>query len=95
MRAFDDTIEDQVSDSDEMVVSDFIIKGYVLSEDRVWQRQHWRQEGPMVEIRSSGNNVKRTNCSYDGFFEFDVKDDTEQTLGLLLVYSHLILTELT
>ena len=80
-RAFDDTVNDQVSDGDDMDVSDFIIKGYILSEVRLWQlEQYWKHYEPVAKLQSSGSIVKSKKCTDDGYFEIDAEDDTEQTL---------------
>ena len=75
MRAFDYVIIDQASDSDDMAVSDFVIKGYVFSE--VSESTPW---GGFV--RSSGTGVKEKECTDDGYFEIGIEDDTEQTLNV-------------
>ena len=83
MRAFDDIINDRTSDRDDMSMSDFIIKGYVLSANRIWQRmQYWGKYDPLpiAEVQSSESIVNSKECTNDGYFEIDVEDDTEQTL---------------
>jgi len=77
MRSFDCAITDRESDRDDMTVSDFIIKGYALSlmEGSPWNPSwEWR---PTVGAR--GTNAITKRCAYDGYFEIDVEDDTEQT----------------
>ena len=75
MRPFGDESEDRASDSDDMSVSDFVIKGYVFSEVNgcTWGRTF---------VKSSGTNVKGKWCSNGGYFEIDVEDNTMQKIEL-------------
>jgi hypothetical protein len=84
MRSFGDTINGRASDRDDTAVSDFIIKGYVFSRsidgvDYTWQIKGDTTWAPVVQ--SNGSIVKRKKCTYDGYFEIDVEDDSEQMLG--------------
>ena len=74
MRSFDYAITSRTSDSDDISVSTFIIKGYVFSERRggfTWP----------AFVKSRGANVKGKECNSDGYFEIDVEDESEQILN--------------
>ena len=89
MRSFNNAIKDRASDRDNMTVSNFNIRGYVYSNlyDYVLNKAYtWQLEGSTEQydlaIQFSGTNVKSKRCTYDGYFEIDVEDDTEQTLSV-------------
>ena len=77
MRPFDEILNAIDSDKEDVVESNFIIKGYVLSDVGYLWTTDWEPN-----VKSSGANVKRKTCSIDGYFEIDIEDDTEQTLGV-------------
>ena len=82
MRAFTDTINGRASGRDDMPMSDYIIKGYVLSATRAFQQEQlWEGNPPFFKILSGESEesiVKNENCSYDGYFKIDVEDESEQ-----------------
>ena len=81
MRSFTDTISGRASGRDDMHVSDYIIKGYVLSATRQWQNEQlWEENPPFFEILSGDSIVKSKECTYDGYFEIDAEEDSGQTL---------------
>ena len=82
MRSFDNVINDRTLKRDDIAVSDFIIKGYVISdlvlEQYPWlERKAWTFE-PTVQL--IGTNVKSKTCTIDGYFIFDIEEETIQTL---------------
>ena len=75
MRSFDYAITDRTSDSDDISVSDFIIKGYVFSEIQGGCTWH-------TFVESRGTDVRGKWCTGDGYFEIDVEDNKWQKLDL-------------
>ncbi len=77
LRAFDDAINDRVSDSYDRTMSEYVTKGYVLSAsggdaflgDRLATVRIGYGEGERKQVAAT-----------DGYFEFDHKDNTEQPI---------------
>ena len=88
MRPFDETLNAIDSNKEDIVESNFIIKGYVLSNVGYLWTTDWEPN-----VKSSGTNVKRKTCSINGYFKIDIEDDTEQTLRVSAI-GHLLNKEI-
>lgn len=82
MKAFDYAISDRTPGNDQISESDFIIKGYVFSENgdvfnKTIESSPWQWK---ISVRSNGTHAKETTCTNDGYFEIDAEDNTEQEL---------------
>jgi hypothetical protein len=91
LRSFDYAITNRRgADRDDTAVSDFIIKGYVFSSSDGDGDYTWQMEGSSTNwapvVQSNGSIVKRKKCTYDGYFEIDVEDDSEQILGFSAIF---------
>jgi hypothetical protein len=87
MRAFDYAIHDRGAKRNDTATSEFIMKGYVFSgygEDRInyWENP-WKASVKSKEY-VKGEWIVKGECTttVDGYFEFDLKDNTEQTLSV-------------